>query len=45
MPNYFSCLGVTCPVRFEVASTDLVELENKKKGLSNAIDNLMDEVS
>lgn len=30
--------------RFEVASTDLTELENKKKGLNNAIDALMDEV-
>ena len=28
-----------------MASTDLTEVENKKKGLNNAIDGLMDEVS
>lgn len=30
--------------RFEAASTDLVEVDKKKKGLDNAIDSLMDEV-
>lgn len=31
--------------RFETASTDLVEVEKKKRGEENAIDRLMDEVS
>lgn len=38
---YFVCFLL---FRFEAASTDLTELENKKKGLANTIDNLMNEV-